>query len=72
MTPVSDQRQQTERQLQADGIQAQVDELLRRMTPAEKVGQVTQYFYFRLPAGAATEPAPVSYTHLTLPTIYSV
>jgi beta-glucosidase len=57
VTPVSDQPQQTERLLQADGIQAQVDELLRRMTLAEKVGQVTQYFYFRLPAGAATEPA---------------
>jgi beta-glucosidase len=41
----------------ADGIQTQVDELLGRMTPAEKAGQVTQYFYFRLPAGAATEPA---------------
>jgi beta-glucosidase len=57
VTLVSDQPQQTERQSQGDGIQAQVDELLRRMTPAEKAGQVTQYFYFRLPAGAATEPA---------------
>jgi beta-glucosidase len=57
VTLVSDQPQQTERQIQADGIQAQADELLRRMTPAEKAGQVTQYFYFRLPAGAATEPA---------------
>jgi beta-glucosidase len=57
VTLVSDQPQQTEREIQADGIQAQVDELLRRMTPAEKAGQVTQYFYFRLPAGAATEPA---------------
>src|SRR6476646_6215880 len=27
------------------------------MTPAEKAGQLTQYFYFRLPAGAAPEPA---------------
>ncbi|MET3807354.1 beta-glucosidase [Nakamurella sp. UYEF19] len=33
-------------------IQAQVDDLLARMTPAEKAGQLTQYFYFRLPAGA--------------------
>jgi beta-glucosidase len=57
VTLVSDQPQQTERQIRADGIQTQVDELLRRMTPAEKAGQVTQYFYFRLPAGAATEPA---------------
>src|SRR5215212_5853212 len=34
-------------------IQAQVDELLAQMTPAEKAGQLTQYFYFRLPEGAA-------------------
>jgi beta-glucosidase len=27
------------------------------MTPAEKAGQLTQYFYFQLPAGAQTEPA---------------
>ena len=40
-----------------DGIQARVDELISRMTPAEKAGQLTQYFYFRLPAGAAPEPA---------------
>ena len=40
-------------QSQADGIQARVNELLGRMTPAEKAGQLTQYFYFRLPAGAA-------------------
>ena len=40
-----------------DGIQARVEELISRMTPAEKAGQLTQYFYFRLPAGAATEPA---------------
>jgi beta-glucosidase len=40
-----------------DGIQARVDELLRQMTPAEKAAQLTQYFYFRLPAGATTEPA---------------
>jgi beta-glucosidase len=37
-------------------IQAQVDELLAQMTPAEKAGQLTQYFYFRLPADA---PGPV-------------
>ena len=40
-----------------EGIQARVDELISRMTPAEKAGQLTQYFYFRLPAGATTEPA---------------
>ncbi|HEY1487220.1 MAG TPA: hypothetical protein VGF84_14030, partial [Micromonosporaceae bacterium] len=33
-------------------IQAQVDDLLAQMTPAEKAGQLTQYFYFRLPEGA--------------------
>ena len=36
-----------------DKIQSQVDELITQMTPAEKAGQLTQYFYFRLPAGAA-------------------
>ena len=35
-----------------DTIQSQVDELIAQMTPAEKAGQLTQYFYFRLPAGA--------------------
>jgi beta-glucosidase len=54
---VTEPDQQSERQLQADGVRARVEELLRRMTPAEKAGQVTQYFYFRLPAGAETEPA---------------
>ncbi len=34
-------------------IQSKVDELISQMTPAEKAGQLTQYFYFRLPAGAA-------------------
>jgi beta-glucosidase len=38
-------------------IQSQVDELIAQMTPAEKAGQLTQYFYFRLPAGAEAEPA---------------
>ena len=33
-------------------VRAQVDELLAQMTPAEKAGQLTQYFYFRLPPGA--------------------
>jgi beta-glucosidase len=33
-------------------VQAQIDELLGQMTPAEKAGQMTQYFYFRLPEGA--------------------
>jgi beta-glucosidase len=38
-------------------IQARVDELLSQMTPADKAGQLTQYFYFRLPAGAEVDPA---------------
>jgi beta-glucosidase len=38
-------------------IQTRVDELLSQMTPAEKAGQMTQYFYFRLPAGAEVDPA---------------
>ena len=33
-------------------IQERVEELLAQMTPAEKAGQLTQYFYFRLPEGA--------------------
>jgi len=33
-------------------IKAQVDELLAQLTTAEKAGQLTQYFYFRLPEGA--------------------
>jgi beta-glucosidase len=40
-----------------DSIRARVDELLSKMTPAEKAGQLTQYFYFRLPPSADTEPA---------------
>ena len=34
-------------------IQSKIDELISQMTPAEKAGQLTQFFYFRLPAGAA-------------------
>jgi beta-glucosidase len=33
-------------------VQSQVDELIAKMTPAEKAGQLTQYFYFSLPPGA--------------------
>lgn len=33
-------------------VQSPVDALINQMTPAEKAGQLTQYFYFRLPAGA--------------------
>jgi beta-glucosidase len=38
-------------------IRSRVDELLAGMTAAEKAGQLTQYFYFQLPAGAELEPA---------------
>ena len=38
-------------------VQSQVDELITQMTPAEKAGQLTQYFYIRLPAGAEAAPA---------------
>jgi beta-glucosidase len=34
-----------------------LDELLASMSPAEKAGQLTQYFYFQLPPGAEAEPA---------------
>lgn len=37
-------------------VEERVEELLAAMTPAEKAGQLTQYFYFRLPPGA---PQPV-------------
>jgi beta-glucosidase len=36
---------------------ARVDELLGSMSAEEKAGQLTQYFYFRLPAGAQPDPA---------------
>ncbi|UQX89023.1 beta-glucosidase BglX [Jatrophihabitans telluris] len=36
---------------------SQVDELLAQLSWAEKAGQLIQYFYFRLPEGADTEPA---------------
>src|SRR4051794_5724643 len=42
---------------QLTDVRTRADDLLRRITTAEKAGQVTQYFYFRLPAGATPEPA---------------
>jgi beta-glucosidase len=58
---VSDQPAQAGPQVQdpadAGDIRARADELLRQMTPAEKAGQLTQYFYFRLPAGETDESA---------------
>ena len=38
-----------------EAIRSKVDELLAGMTAAEKAGRLTQYFYFRLPAGAEIE-----------------
>src|SRR3954471_16143404 len=38
-------------------IASRVDELIAEMTAAEKAGQLSQYFYFRLPAGVEVEPA---------------
>src|SRR4051794_18762406 len=40
-----------------DEIRTRVEELLAAMTPAEKAGQLTQFFYFRLPPDAEAEPA---------------
>ncbi|HET6529656.1 MAG TPA: beta-glucosidase BglX [Actinoplanes sp.] len=37
-------------------LEARVDELMGRMTAAEKAGQLTQYFYFRLPGAEDAEP----------------
>jgi beta-glucosidase len=58
---VSDQPAQAGPQVQdpadAGDIRARADALLRQMTPAEKAGQLTQYFYFRLPAGGTDESA---------------
>jgi hypothetical protein len=36
-------------------VQARVDELLSQMSQDEKAGQLTQYFSFRLPAGAEVD-----------------
>ena len=39
-------------------MRSRVDELIAEMTVAEKAGQLTQYFYFRLPAGSEVDPEP--------------
>ena len=44
-------------QASTEEIRARVDELIAQMTPAEKAGQLTQYFYFKLPPEAEIEPA---------------
>jgi beta-glucosidase len=38
-------------------IRARIDSLLAEMTPEEKAGQLTQYFYFTLPPEAEDNPA---------------
>jgi beta-glucosidase len=38
-------------------VTARAEELLAAMTPAEKAGQLTQYFFFSLPEGEAVDPA---------------
>ena len=37
--------------------QSEIDDLIAQMTLAEKAGQLTQYFYFRLPEQDGVEPA---------------
>jgi len=38
-------------------VPSRIDRLIADMTLAEKAGQLTQYFYFQLPADAEAEPA---------------
>ncbi len=40
-----------------DTTSSRVDDLLARMTPAQKAAQLTQYFYFSLPDDVEVEPA---------------
>ncbi|HEY0375189.1 MAG TPA: glycoside hydrolase family 3 N-terminal domain-containing protein [Amnibacterium sp.] len=40
-----------------EAVRARAEQLLAGMTPAEKAGQLTQYFFFSLPEGAETDPA---------------
>ena len=40
-----------------ESIAERVEALLSQMTPAEKAGQLTQFFYFKLPQGATSSPA---------------
>lgn len=39
-----------------DEIDVRIDELISQMSPEEKAGQLTQYFYFRLPEDASAAP----------------
>ena len=40
-----------------DAVSAKVDQLLNNMSPEEKAGQLTQYFYFKLPHETQADPA---------------
>jgi len=54
---MGDEQQATTTAGDDSALRARVEELLAGMTLAEKAGQLTQYFYFRLPEGAEAEPA---------------
>ncbi len=56
---MSDQFRETGAQVHeaAGEVRARAEGLLRQMTPAEKAGQLTQYFYFRLPAAPDDDSA---------------
>jgi len=57
---VSERLRRTEQRVSGDNdldrIPARVDELMSQMTPSEKAGQLTQYFYLPLRAGTSAEP----------------
>jgi beta-glucosidase len=42
-----------------ESIQSRVDALLAQMTPAEKAGQLTQFFYFNIPTNPDPDAAPL-------------
>jgi beta-glucosidase len=44
-------------------LQARVDELIAGMTPAEKAGQLTQYFYFGFQRDVSTDLDPGTGAH---------
>jgi beta-glucosidase len=43
--------------LDDEAIRTRADDLLAQLTPEEKAGQLTQYFFFALPPGAEDDPA---------------
>ena len=54
--------------------EVRVEDLMERMTIKEKVGQMCQYvgFNYLARSNKGMTAEPVSYTHLTLPTMYTV